>query len=120
MTSRLLLLLAFVPAACSSILPTKLPDKVPPLADMDEPLEHERKRLRFVELMNAPDTAQREPLSEYLSSIDLAYNHTLDGPDRPRDRTYWRLAPDLLQEALPLIGEVQRANADYLFKLNKK
>lgn len=83
----------------------------------DEMLEHQRTRTRFVALLDHPcvDDLPREPLSAYLSPLDLFNTNTLVPELRPTSRVYPRLGAAELADNMPLIKRVQSHNSDIVF-----
>lgn len=84
-----------------------------------EMFEHQRKRTRFVALLDHPciDEMQRQPLSDYISATDLFNTSTLVTECKPVSRSYPRLRAAVLADAMPLIKTIQNQNSDTVFAL---
>ena len=87
-------------------------------AEDDASAEHQNKRRCFEAMLKGH--AAREPLSAYLSALDLQLTAPLVGGRIRGSMTYPQLSASELEAALPLIGQIQNENADAIFEFRAK
>ncbi len=75
--------------------------------------EHQTKRQRFEAMVDG--VGEREPISAYLSTLDLALAPPLVPHERCSSLSYPTLTEKELIAALPLVRQIQRDNADTIF-----
>lgn len=82
--------------------------------------EHEHKRRRFELMLEARTDDAREPISAYISSLDLMTVPRLVSHEHSGSACYPSLTAAELADAMPLITRIQNQNADAIFQFHAK